>query len=530
MIKTMKRTKKALQMTASEAVSHISDNSTIAILGAGGGICEPTTIINALSDIYEQTNHPASLTFYHTSGLGNRGERGMSPLAKKGMVKRVIGGHWGQSPKLAEMAESNEIEAYNFPQGVTSQLLRATAAGQPGIITKTGIGTFIDPRQKGGCLNNRTKNELIKLIEINEEEFLFFPSIPIDVAIIRGTTSDTEGYISMEDEIAYLDALSMAQAAHNNGGLVIAQVKRIVKSGTIHPKDIKIPGYLIDILVEEPSQEQLYNISTNRFISNDYVQRNLSSDSLPLNERKLIARRAFMELSPGDVGNVGIGICDGIGKVAQEEGVSDSFTLTVESGPIGGTTAQGMYFGATFNMRALIDMPSQFDFYDGGGLDICFLSFAQVDKNGNINVHKFNHRIMGTGGFIDISQFTKKVIFCGTFTAGGLKIEISDGNIHILKEGKFKKFINEVDEITFSGKEAQLANKEVTYITERAVFCLTDKGLLLTEIAPGIDLEKDVLAQMTFKPLVSPDLKKMNSALFLQTSGVLGEIFQKKIH
>lgn len=498
-----------------EAVKWIPTGSTVAFCGAGGGLMEPTTLIEALARQFQRTQTPRDLTFYHTTGLGDRADRGMSPLAGPGLVRRIIGGHWGQSRRLAEMAERNEIEAYNFPQGVLCQLLRATAAGQPGILTHVGLGTFIDPRQGGGKLNDRTKENLVELIEVNGQEWLFYPAIRPDVAIIRGTTADTEGYISMEDEIAYLDALAMAQAAHNNGGMVIVQVQRLVKARTLHPKLVKIPGYLVDAVAVVPDQPQLYSGSVNRFFSGDFIAETGAVVPLPLNERKFIARRALLEVAPGNVGNVGVGISDGIGVVAQEEGISEDITLTVETGPIGGVSAQGIFFGASVNMQALLDMPAQFDFYDGGGLDICFLSFAEVDQAGNVNVHKFNGKIMGTGGFINISQNTKKVIFSGTLTAGGLKTAIENGKVRIDQEGRFKKWVARVPEITFNGHDALRRGQEVIYITERGVFRLIPEGIELFEIAPGMDLEKDIISQMGFKPKIAADLREMDHRLFM---------------
>ncbi|WP_434310897.1 acyl CoA:acetate/3-ketoacid CoA transferase [Hominifimenecus sp. rT4P-3] len=514
MQKPRKNGKRVPILTANEAVSYIPNQATIAFLGAGGGICEATEVIQALAERYRETKEPNQLTYYHATGLGDRADKGMSPLAQEGMVKRIIGGHWGQSPRLAEMAERNEIEAYNFPQGVISQLLRASAAGQPGLMTRIGLGTFVDPREKGGKLNECTKEDLIERMEIKGEEYLFYPTIPIDVAIIRATTADTEGYVSMEDEVAVLDALAMAQAAHNNHGLVICQVQRVVAAGTIHPKQVRIPGYCIDILVEVPDQPQMYQAPVDRFISGDFRKDTGAVTPLPLNERKVIARRALMEASPGAVGNVGVGIADGIGIVAREEGIGDQFTLTVETGPIGGATAQGIFFGASINMRALLDMPSQFDFYDGGGLDVCYLSFAELDQQGNVNVHKFNGKIMGTGGFINIHQNTKKLVFCGTLTAGKLRTSVEDGSIRIVQEGKHKKLVKKVEEITFNGRVALDNDQEVWYLTERAVFRLTKEGLELCEVAPGIDIERDVISQMEFRPLVSEHLRKMDARLF----------------
>lgn len=513
-MKPQRSTCLAAIVSADEAVSWIPSGVTVAFCGAGGGLLEPTTVIEALARRFKESQEPRDLTFWHSTGLGDRADRGLSPLARPGLVKRIIGGHWGQSPRLAEMAENNEVEAYNFPQGVMSQLLRSAAAGHPGLLSHVGLGTFVDPRQKGGKLNERTTEELISVMQVNGQDCLFYPAVRPDVAIIRGTTSDTEGYISMEDEIAYLDALAMAQAAHNNGGIVIAQVQRLVKARSLHPKSVKIPGYLVDAVVVHHEQPQLYSGSVNRFMSGDYMMETGNVIPLPLNERKVIARRALFEVSAGYVGNVGVGISDGIGIVAREEGISEDFTLTVETGPIGGVSAQGIFFGASVNMQAMLDMPAQFDFYDGGGLDVCFLSFAEVDQAGNVNVHKFNGKIMGTGGFINISQNTKKVIFSGTLTAGGLKTAVENGVLQINQEGRFQKLVPEVSEITFNGPDALKRGQDVLYITERAVFRLTSDGLELIEIAPGIDLERDIISQMGFRPLISADLKTMDDRLF----------------
>ena len=425
-------------LSARQAVDYIEDNDVVAVSGAGGGIVDPYALINALHDRYVETQSPKNLTLWHSTGLGDRGEKGMSPLALDGLVKRVIGGHWGQSPKLAQMASDNKIEAYNFPQGIMAQLARTAAAGQPGILSKVGLGTFIDPRIEGGKLNEVTKEELIQVMNVGVQEYLYYPVVPMNVCLIRATTADTEGYASMEGEITYIDVLQLAQAVHNNGGTVILQVKRVVKAGTLHPKSVKIPGFLVDAIVVESNQEQLYN-GSDRFFSGDYIADDSDVNILPLDQRKVVARRALMEVKPGYVGNVGVGIADGIGNVAREEGVSDLFTLTVETGPVGGTTAQGIFFGATVNARAIMDMPAQFDFYDGGGLDVAFLSFAELDENGDVNVHKFNGKIMGTGGFVNIVAGSKKVVLCGTLRAGKLLTTIANGKITIDQEGKFEK-------------------------------------------------------------------------------------------
>lgn len=510
----MGKASKSKIMTAEAAAQLVKDGDVVGFCGAGGGITEPTTVITSLAERFKAEQHPQDLTLIHTTGLGDRNDRGMSPLAQSGMVKRIIGGHWAQSPRLAEMAERNEIEAYNFPQGVICHLTRAAISKQPGIYTHVGLGTFIDPDQAGGKLNERTTEDLVKKDTIDGKEYLFYKTTPIDVAIIRGTTADSEGYISMEDEIIYADALVLAQAAHNNGGKVIVQVQKVVKAGTLHPRQVKIPGFYVDAIVVDENQTQLYSGGVNRFLSGDYTACTDSTELIPLNQRKVIGRRALFEISSGNVGNVGVGIADGIGIIAREEGLQDEFILTVETGAVGGESAQGIFFGATLNSRALMEMPAQFDFYDGGGLDVCFLSFAEVDAKGNVNVHRFNGKIVGTGGFVDICQNTQKVVFCGTLTAGGLKTEIKEDKIEIQQEGRFKKFIEEVPEITFNGTDAIARGQEVYYVTERAVFKLTENGLELIEIAPGVDLETEIMQQMAFRPKVAENLQAMDERLF----------------
>ena len=516
-------------LSAQEAVNYIPDEATLCVLGAGGGILEATTLITALADKYKQTQTPRNLSIISPTGLGDRADRGISPLAQEGLVKWALCGHWGQSPRISDLAEQNKIIAYNYPQGVLTQTLRAAAAHQPGIISDIGIGTFVDPRQQGGKLNEVTKEDLIKLVEFENKEYLYYKAIAPDIAFIRATTCDSEGYATFEDEVMYLDALVIAQAVHNNGGIVMMQVQKMVKKATLHPKSVRIPGYLVDIVVVDPDQTQLYGgAPVNRFISGDFTLDDSTKLSLPLNQRKLVARRALFEMRKGAVGNVGVGIADGIGLVAREEGCADDFILTVETGPIGGITSQGIAFGANVNTRAILDMTSQFDFYHGGGLVVCDLSFAEVDQHGNVGVHKFNGKIMGTGGFIDISATSKKIVFCGTLTAGSLKTEITDGKLNIVQEGRVKKFIRELPEITFSGKIALERGLDVRYITERAVFTLKEDGLHLIEIAPGVDLQKDILDKMDFTPVISPELKLMDERLFIDAA--MGFVLPEAAH
>lgn len=508
-------------LTAEEAVKYIPDESTLCVLGAGGGILEATKLIEALAERYKTTQTPKNIGIISPTGLGDRAERGISPIAQEGLVKWALCGHWGQSPRISELAEQNKIFAYNYPQGVLTQMLRASAAHQPGILSEIGLGTFVDPRNQGGKLNDITKEDLISLVNLEGKEYLYYKTVAPNVAFIRATTCDSEGYATFEDEVMYLDALVIAEAVHNNGGIVMMQVQKMVKKATLHPKAVRIPGYLVDIVVVDPAQTQLYGgAPVNRFISGDFTLDDSERVKIPLNQRKVVARRALYEMKKGAIGNVGVGIADGIGLVAREEGCDEDFVLTVETGPIGGITTQGVAFGANVNTRAILDMTAQFDFYHGGGLDVCYLSFAEVDQHGNVNVHKFNGKIMGTGGFIDISATSRKIVFCGTLTAGGLKTEVGEGSLRITQEGRVTKFVESLPEITFSGKVALERGLDVRYITERAVFTLKEDGLHLIEVAPGVDIERDVCSKMAFRPIIDENLKTMDPCLF--TDAVMG--------
>ena len=502
-------------MSVEQAISLIKNEDTIAVggfIGAG----HPEGITKKLKEIYLEKGKPNNLTLVYAAGQGDGKEKGLNHLGKEGLLSKVIGGHWGLAPKVQKLAIENKIKAYNFPQGVISSLYRDIAAGKPGTITHVGLKTFVDPRVEGGKLNSCTTEDIVKVIEIDDKEYLYYKAFPINVAIIRATYADEEGNASLQKEAATLDGLAMAQAAKNSGGKVIIQVEKIVSKGTLDPRLVKIPGILVDAVVVATAEDhmQTFDEVFNPAFCGEIKMPVNAIKCLPMDERKIIARRCAMELVPNAITNLGIGMPEGISMVANEKNIGDTMRLTIESGPIGGIPAGGLSFGAAINPDSIIDQSSQFDFYDGGGLDVAFLGLAQCDEAGNINVSKFGPKIAGCGGFINITQNAKKVIFCGTFTAGGLKINISDGKLFIENEGNSRKFIKNVEQITFSGDYARDVNQQVLYITERAVFRLTKAGVELVEIAPGVDLQKDILDQMDFEPIMPAELKMMDKRIF----------------
>ena len=490
-------------VSADEAIALIRDGDVVSCSGFVG-IGTPEELIMALERRFVETEGPRDLTLVFAAAPGDGKDRGLNRLAHEGLVQRAIGGHWSLVPKLGKLATDNLIQAYNLPLGTISHLYRDTAAHRAGTLTKVGLGTFVDPRQNGGKINARTTEDLVRVMEIDGEEWLFYKAFPINVALIRGTTADAEGNITMEREALMLDAQAAAMAARNSNGLVIAQVERIASSGSFDARSVVVPGVLVDCVVVAPrvAHWQTYATEYNPAYSGEIRGLVDKIPALALDERKLIARRCAFELPLGGVINLGIGMPEAVAAVAAEERVLDHLTLTAEPGLIGGMPQGGMDFGAGINTQALLHQNQQFDFYDGGGLDLACLGMAEIDRAGNVNVSRFGSRLAGSGGFINISQNARRLVFAGTFTAGGITTCVEGGQMRIVTEGRTRKFVEAVEQITFNGPLAAAKGQSVHYVTERCVFKLQPEGLQLIEVAPGIDIERDVLAQMAFRPII----------------------------
>ena len=489
--------------TADEAVALIRDGDMVSCSGFVG-IGTPEVLIASLERRFLESGSPKGIDLLFAAAPGDGKELGLNRLAHDGLVRRAIGGHWALVPRLAALATGNRIEAYNLPLGVISTLYRDAAGRRAGSLTKVGLGTFVDPRHGGGRINDATTEELVRLMEIDGEEWLFYKAPRITVALIRGTTADPAGNITMEREALVLDAQAAAMAARNANGLVIVQVERIAAAGSLDPRQVVVPGVLVDCVVPVSAEahRQTYATAYNPAFSSEVRVPVDRMPPAPLNERKLIARRCAFELPLGGVVNLGIGVPEVVAAVAAEERVLDHLTLTAEPGVIGGMPQGGLDFGAAVNTQALLHQNQQFDFYDGGGLDLACLGMAEVDRFGNVNVSRFGNRLAGAGGFINISQNARKLVFAGTFTADGLEVAIENGRVRIAREGRQPKFVETVQQVTFSGPLAARTGQSVLYVTERCVFALGAEGLKLVEIAAGVDLERDILAHMAFRPQI----------------------------
>jgi propionate CoA-transferase len=502
-------------LSAAEAAGLVRNGDRVLFGGSGGGHAVPEAVILALAERHAREAAPRDLTLMSAVSIGDWAETGFNHLARPGLVRRVISGGFNNCPKIGAMALAGAIEAWTLPQGVLSQLCRDMAAGRPGLLTKVGLGTFVDPRQGGGRQGPLRGPDLVELVTLGGEEYLLYRSQPVDVAVIRATTADERGNLTMEREAFYGETFSMACAARRCGGIVIAQVERLAAAGTLNARHVKVPGAVVDVLVLDPGQRQTYQVAYSPAYAGELRLPAGALPRIPFDIRKVIARRAAMELAQGVIVNLGFGVSNGIASVAAEEGFWQELTLTVEQGIIGGVPAGGKDAGAGVNYDMMADQPYQFDFYDGGGLDIAFLSFAEVDADGNVNVSRFGDQANGPGGFVNISQGARKVVFSGTLTAGGLEIEPDgSGGLRLLREGATAKWVERVQQITFNGRLARERGQEVVYVTDRAVFRLGPAGPELVEISPGIELERDLLGRIGFEVKIAPDLRRMDARLY----------------
>ncbi len=510
------KTRQARVMTAAEAAALIQDGHTVAISGNGAGMISAEAVLEALERRFLETGHPRDLTLVHSLGLGDRESMGTNRFAHEGMLKRVIAAHFTWSPRIQQLIRENKIEAYCFPGGVIQQLLREIGAGRPGLFTHCGLETFTDPRQQGGRCNERSQDELVELLEIGGQEVLRYKPFRVDAAIVRGTYADTRGNVSPEEEAVDMDIHSIALAAHTCGGVTIVQVRQVVESGSLPARHVRIPGIMVDAVVEDPGQQQFYGLEYDASVSGSKRAHldPLTADVPRKLERRIVARRAALELRPGASLNFGFGMPGGIFGVIAEQGLGGDLWISVEQGAHNGRMLDDRLFGAARNSDAIIPSIEQFDYYSGGGIDITFLGMGEADAAGNVNVSHLGGTLIGPGGFIEIAQNAKKVVFCGTFDGQGTKVRWADGRLEVVQPGKVRKFVRAVEQVTFAAGYARRKGQEVLYITERAVFRLGAEGVELIEVAPGIEIERDVLPYMEFRPVIG-NVSVMPAAVFV---------------
>jgi propionate CoA-transferase len=509
--------------SAAEAVRLIRDGAVVAVNSSSGLLC-PDAVLKALGERYVADGAPKGLTTIHPIAAGDMfGTKGVDHIAHKGMIAKIIGGSFPSGPTNAEppliwqriLAE--DLAAWNVPSGIVFDMLREGAAQRPGVLTKVGMDTFVDPDQEGCAMNATARAQtLVKRVDFDGDTWLHFPAIRPDVAIIRATTADENGNLTYEHEGATLGAMEMALAARNCGGLVIAQVKRVAANGTFRPHDVRVPGILVDVIVEAPDQLQTTATAYDPAISGE-VFRPLHSFSTPeFSVSKVIARRVAMELQAGWAVNIGFGISANVPRVLIEEGHHGKVTWVIEQGAVGGVPLLDFKFGCASNAEAFVASPHQFIYFQAGGFDCSLLSFLEIDADGSVNVSRLSatpHRTAGAGGFVDITARANKIVFSGNFNAGA-KMRVENGKLVIDKEGKIAKIVPRVDQISFSGKRARMQGQDITYVTERCVMKLVSDGLLITEIAPGLDLQRDVLGQAATPLAVARNLKVMDTRLF----------------
>lgn len=502
-------------VSAEHAVAAIGDRATVAVSGfRWAGSSEK--VLKALAARYDQTGGPKALTLVFSSASGDNVSTGLEHLARPGLLGRVIGGFWGATPRIAKLASDGEIEAYNYPQGQIARLYAAIASGQPGLVSKIGLGSYIDPRYGGGRMTPSTTADLLEVVSLRGEEWLLYHAFPIHIALVRGTTADAHGNITMEDEAVTTEALPLAFAAHNSGGLVIAQVKRIAPRGSLHPRAVVIPGHVVNMVVvaDDPAVDHRQCVASEFDPTLTGDARMADGPLLPETGtpalRRIIAGRAMQQLRAGDVANLGQGIPSEIAALVRSTALAGRVHFTIESGVNGGIPKPVPDFGIAQEPESILRQDDQFTFYDGGGLDIAFLGFAEIDAKGNVNVSKFGSRVVGCGGFLDIAQPAKRLVFCGGFTAGATDVVVEGGQLRIMRQGAGKKFVRTLQQVTFNAARARQQDQSVFLVTERCVFDVAPEGLRVIEVAPGIDLERDVIAHMEFRPIVAGTLRPMS--------------------